>query len=133
MSSHTIEDTIDNINNTIILQSNIHGFGLFANKDIQKNTILGYLDGQIINWNLHKKYNLTFEWNALDNNKLLVRPYRTKYSYINHSRNPNIKIIYDPIRIITIQNIRINEELLLDYRLENLPLEYLNNEGKKYL
>ena len=39
---------IDNICNTMINHSNIHGFGLFATKSIQPNCLLCVLDGQLI-------------------------------------------------------------------------------------
>jgi SET domain-containing protein len=133
MKEINLEDTIDNLKNTYIQKSNVDGYGLFAHTKIDKNTILGYLDGQIIEWELHSKYNLTLEWNAIGNNKLLVRPYRTKYSYINHSREANLLIQYDPIRVIAKRDIVKDEELFLDYRLEPLSNEYIEKKGKFYL
>lgn len=130
---YQICDVINNLHSTYIKKSSINGYGLFAEINIQKNTILGYLDGQIIDWDLHTKYHLTLEWNAINDNKLLVRPYRTKYSYINHLRNANVIIKQNPIRIVTKKDIKKNEELVLDYRLESLPNEYLEKKGKFYL
>ena len=122
---------IDNIPFTKIDKSNIHGFGLFAKKDFKIGEILCILDGQIMNWDfydeLRKKIDLKeyqnyifMEWNALSQDTLLVRAFRTKYSYINHSKTPNIAIKYDPIRIEVVQAIRNNEEILIDYSKEPL-------------
>jgi SET domain-containing protein len=133
MSEITLEDTIDNLKFAYISKSKVHGQGLFSSQAIAKGEVLGYLDGQIIDWELNNKYHLTLEWNSLENNKLLVRPYRTKYSYINHSRTPNLKLFQAPLRVVSIKNISKNEELFLDYREEPLPEEYIEKKGKYYL
>ncbi len=138
---------IDNIAKGYIESSEIHGFGLFAKDYIAKGDILCILDGQIMSWS---KYNeiekksishikesfaeyIFMEWNALDEETLLVRPFRTKYSYINHSRKPNIVIKKFPLRIIALENIDKDVELTLDYRREPLNSEYIKNHGYSYL
>lgn len=137
---------IDNISFSYITNSKIHGFGLFANSKIQKNTILGILDGQVMDWNnynnlldflknefgIYKNY-IFMEWNALDKKTLLVRPFRTKYSYINHSEEPNVEIKYNPIRIETIREIIKDEEILINYKNEPLNDDYLHGYGKSFL
>lgn len=128
-----IEDVIDNVRVSVIKESSVHGYGLFASDRIKAGEILGYLDGQEIPWALHQKYELANEWNALTPDRLLVRPYRTKYSFINHSRQPNLKLEKDPLRIVALTDISINEELTLDYRMEPLPEEYLRTHGQTYL
>lgn len=133
MKENTLEDTIDNLHNTYIKKSEIDGHGLFAETNIQKGTVLGHLDGQIIDWDLHSKYHLTLEWNAIGKNKLLVRPYRTKYSYINHLRDANLVVEQNPTRVVAKRDIEKDEELVLDYRLEPLPNEYIEKKGKFYL
>jgi len=137
---------LDNILFSQIEKSNIHGFGLFSNKNIHKDTIIGILNGQVIDWNeydsiskiLEDKLNIAknyifMEWNALNENTLLVRPFRTKYSFINHSYTPNLEIKYNPIRVVTIKNISKKEEFTLDYLKEPLRKEYLEGHGKTYL
>lgn len=126
---YDIEDVIDNLLNSYISKSNIHGYGLFASENIEDETVLGTLDGQYVDWDLHLEYDFTLEWNAITKNKLLVRPYRTKYSFINHSRTPNLEIKYNPIRIVSIKNIIKNDELTLDYRKEPLPDDYIEKKG----
>lgn len=138
--------TVDNISFSSIKESNIHGFGLFATNNIIKSTIIGNLDGQVMNWDFYdnvvnelkessgrfKNY-IFMEWNALNNNTLLVRPFRTRYSLINHSKIPNLEIKYNPIRIVALKDIKENDEFTLDYSKEPLRKEYLEGHGKTYL
>lgn len=126
-------DVVDNLKFSFIGKSTIHGYGLFASQDIEKGVALGILDGQIVPLILHKKYNLTLEWNAIDESTLLVRPYRTKYSYINHQRQPNLVLLHNPLRVATLRKISTGEEITLDYRLEPLSPEYIESAGKHYL
>lgn len=140
------ENVVENIGFAHILPSPIHGFGLFATENILPGQILGTLDGQVIDWdkydeivkalksNVGNLNNFIFmEWNALSTSTLLVRPFRTKYSYINHSYKPNLKIEYNPIRIVALKKIEKGEEYTLDYTKEPLREEYLNGHGKTYL
>lgn len=127
------EDVVDNLGLCYIANSSIHGYGLFADRDIDKGVVLGSLDGQLIPWRLHRKYNLTLEWNAIDKDTLLVRAYRTKYSYINHQSVPNLVLLYDPLRVVALKRISKGEEMTLDYRKEPLPPEYIESKGKFYL
>ncbi len=124
---------IDNIRNTEIAPSNVHGHGLFCTKDIPPHTVLCELDGQVIPAAVNAGDTLAYEWNALPHELLLVRPVRTKYSYINHSRVPNVEIQYTPIRVVSLRQIKQGEELFLDYRKEPLPKAYLSGHGADYL
>lgn len=147
MITQSIENIINNINFSEIKKSQIHGMGLFSTENILKEQVIGFLDGQIIKWNELKEieknlknisgkdqaHQFFYEWNALTKDTLLVRPIRTKYSYINHSRNPNLEIKYNPIRVIAIKDITKGDELFLDYRKEDLNIEYINGHGASYL
>lgn len=137
---------IDNISFSEIRKSKIHGLGLFATTSIKKDTILGMLDGQVMDWDHYNKLAgkikedlakykdyIFMEWNALDSKTLLVRPFRTKYSYINHSKKPNLEIKYNPMRVVAIKNIEETNEFTLDYTKEPLSQEYLDGHGKTYL
>jgi SET domain-containing protein len=128
-----ISDVVDNLTFTVIKPSKIHGFGLFATKFIGEGTSLGTLDGQIISERLHNKFELTFEWNAIEKDTLLVRPYRTKYSYINHHRTPNLLLVGFPIVVTALHDIQEGQELTLDYRKESLSETYIETTGKYYL
>lgn len=136
---------LDNIPGTIILPSALHGLGLFADTHIPRNTRLCVLDGQIVSYETYhtlrdrldlshsaKDY-LFMEWNALSEGNLLVRMFRTKYSYINHSHTPNTHLIGNPPELWSITAISPGEELLLDYRREALPEAYLQGHGAHYL
>jgi SET domain-containing protein len=140
------KNTLDTIQYTVINKSTLHGFGLFTIRKIYEDTILAILDGQIMsqskyneiekniakNIDIYKNY-FFMEVNILDDKTYLVRPFRTKYSYINHSRIPNVKILQNPLRIIAIRDIESGEELTIDYREEKLSQEYLVREDKQFL
>jgi len=139
-----IENTIDNITKGYISESTIDGFGLFAKNDINIGDILCILDGQVVAFDKYYKIKdnispmidkpyckyIFEEWNVLDEDTLLVRSLRTKYSYINHSKFPNTKIIYHPIRVIATKYISKGEEILIDYRKEPLNKKYINSIGE---
>lgn len=133
---------VDNICGTIIKKSTIHGYGLFAEKVFHPGDILCLLDGQIVSWSSHdkaesdklfKNFNnyLFMEWNALEENALMIRPFRTKYSFINHSRKPNLVLRRYPLAVISGSHIEEGEELTIDYRKEPLNKKYL--EKSTYL
>lgn len=139
------EAVIDNVSPTYIDESSIHGFGLFAAELIQRGSVLGTLDGQIMSWDHYHAVRaalalppeardyLFLEWNALAPDTLLVRAFRTKYSYINHARQPNVELRSRPLEVVALRDIAEGEELLLDYRKEPLNEEYLTGHGSTYL
>lgn len=130
------ENIINNIPGTTIGVSQVHGFGLFAGYEVSKGSLLAILDGQIIPWWLHEEKELTEEWNALPGGRILVRPYRTKYYYVNHSREPNLIVEWGAdgeVSLVAFQRIMVGEEFLLDYRKEPLPETYLKGHGATYL
>ncbi|MBT1074264.1 SET domain-containing protein-lysine N-methyltransferase [Geobacter grbiciae] len=107
-------------------------------KVIPEGTTLTVLDGQHISVAEFRRFNLDYaaahcEWNAVGCGVLLVRPFRTKYGFINHSRRPNLRLERDPLRIVAATEIGKGAELTLDYRNEPLPEEYLLTHGVKYL
>lgn len=139
---------IDNIINTEIKESPLNGYGLFATNKIMKDQVLCILDGQYLNYSFVKKVMeklenneeaqnavkfKELEWNQINNDLLLVRNYPTKYRFINHYRIPNLRILKNPLRVIALEDINIGEELLLDYREEELGDEYLLDHGLTYL
>lgn len=136
----------DNISNTVIEHSSIHGFGLFASTNIPDKKNLCQLDGQVIDATEYSDIENSFsavinglnyfffmECNYLANNQLLVRPLRTKYSYINHSSEANVELQRETMTIVTIREIKAGEELLIDYRKEPLSKEYLARPEKAFL
>lgn len=132
----TAPAVLDNIAHTRIAPSPIHGLGLFSVNPLPAGTILVILDGQVVPWSVYTSTRLCDEWNALPGERLLVRPYRTRYSFINHSRTPNAAVTLLPttqVKLETLRDIRADEEITLDYRNEPLPAEYLATHGRTYL
>lgn len=139
---------IDNIPNTEIKKSKLHGYGLFTNTKIKEGEVLCILDGQYINYDFVKHITKTIEdrkdikdcidiktleWNQINSNLLLVRNHPTKYRFINHYRVPNLRLLQNPLRVTAIKDIEVGEELLLDYREEDLGDSYLLDHGLTYL
>ncbi|MFI3254157.1 MAG: SET domain-containing protein [Eubacteriales bacterium] len=144
MEQNLFADIIDNIKGTYIAPSGVHGMGLFASEEMAQGICLGELDGQVMPWALFDKISgkmqgetfqeaFFMEWNALSKDTLLTRPFRTKYSFINHNRIPNLCLKTEPLRVLTLQKISAHEELFLDYRKEDLSDAYLQGHGKTYL
>lgn len=104
---------INNIRQAEIRQSPIHGLGLFAAEPLGAGVTLCVLDGQRVPWDLYSrtadKLAAPFiEWNALNPDLLLVRYFRTKYSYINHARQPNcvVRMVDDVLTVETLRAVR---------------------------
>jgi len=132
-----------------IRNSPVHGFGLFALRKWSAGEVpCNRLDGQILSYDEYEQLQLRLapalgrlrhffftEWNALPGDMLLARPFRTYYSYINHSPEPNLKIASDDGRLslVVIRDIGKDEEFTLDYRLEPLPRGYFETPYSGYL
>ena len=127
---------INNIAHTEIRPSPIHGFGLFATESLGAGYELAKLDGQIISHEFfqemktrlslpaHSKDSVFMEWNFLTNKRMLIRMFKTKYNYINHSRRPNCKLLGHPPTLWSVENIEEGEELTLDFHDESLRNGY---------
>ncbi|MCX8167376.1 MAG: SET domain-containing protein [Candidatus Micrarchaeota archaeon] len=137
---------VDNIPDTYIAPSEIHGMGLFAGRDFAKGEVLTKLDGMMLKEEEfyrirdsleflpdNVKNYIFMEWTAVEQERLLVRPFRTKYSFINHSRTPNLKINFDTLEVVTLTDIKKDTELTLDYREEKLSDDYIRQHGCSYL
>ncbi len=119
-----------------IRRSPIHGWGLFATRDIHELEILCLLDGQVVDWDSYAATQqespygaatgaIFTEWNALDQHTLLARALRTSYGYINHSRTPNLALRQAPLVLMARSRIEAGQELTLDYRAEPLRDAYV--------
>ncbi|KXS55407.1 MAG: hypothetical protein AWU57_186 [Marinobacter sp. T13-3] len=130
-------DVVNNIADTRIQVSDIHGYGLFAEKVITEGSVLARLDGQVVSYDFNARTADFTEWNALPGNRILVRPYRTKYSFINHSRTPNCRVRMDDRHNVVVVEALLDvvpgAELTLDYRKEPLPDSYVSAEVGAYL
>jgi diguanylate cyclase (GGDEF)-like protein len=136
--SFVMDNTIDNIKDSEIRYSTLHGFGLFATNSLKKGTVICELTGQIMTKLTYQKlvHNLTplikdmqfyflMECNHINDPEcLMVRSFRTKWSYVNHCINPNCYFDISKSQLITIKDIQENEEITFDYRTEPLSNEY---------
>jgi hypothetical protein len=132
-----------------IRNSPVHGFGLFALREWFAGEVpCNRLDGQVLSHDEYEQLQLRMapalgrmrhfffmEWNALPGDMLLARPFRTYYSFINHSPEPNLKVASDDgfLSLVVTRNIRKDEEFTLDYRLEPLPRGYFDKPYSGYL
>ncbi len=114
-----------------VKRSKIHGTGVFATKDIKKNTpIIEYIgerisksEGDRRSERRLKKYlnsNTTGSVYIFELNKkydIDGSPYYNKARYLNHSCDPNceVEIKNDKIWIISLKKIYKNDELTYDY------------------
>jgi len=102
----------------IIKKSRIHGYGVFASKDINKDEIVLISGGVILPKKDLKKYqkengNLGLQ---IDDSFYIVPISRSeiKNGGVNHSCNPNIGF-YGDVIIKAIKDIKKGEELSIDY------------------
>lgn len=132
-----------------IRDSPVHGFGLFALRKWSAGEVpCDRMDGQILSHDEYEQLQVRMapalgrmrhfffmEWNALPDDMLLARPFRTSYSYINHSPEPNLKVSGngDRLSLIILRDIQPDEEFTLDYRLEPLPRGYFETPYSGYL
>ena len=138
-----ISKVVNNIEAGTILESPLHGFGLWANRDIEADEVLCVLDGQLIDYDKFesltaRRQDLPYiEWNAIEGDRILVRMFRTKYSFINHSRTPNCQVSQGEDSFIYVlalnEKIKAGNEMTIDYRREPLPLKYIDGHGRNYL
>jgi hypothetical protein len=132
-----------------IRNSPVHGFGLFALRKWSAGEVpCNRLDGQVLSHDEYEQLQLRMapalgrmrhfffmEWNALPDDMLLARPFRTSYSFINHSPEPNLKVSFDGnyLSLVVLRDIQTDEEFTLDYRLEPLPRGYFETPYSGYL
>jgi SET domain-containing protein len=134
-----LENVIDNIEHTEIKPSELHGFGLFAKYDMPKHKVLCKLTGQIMTKQTYTglverltpylddlSFYFLMECNHVPNpDMLMVRSFRTKWSYVNHSTEPNCEFEIDTGILYAKREIKAGEELTFDYRVEPLDSTYL--------
>lgn len=130
--NHVAGGHLHTIDRTEVRKSEIHGRGLFATAPVAAGTVLGALDGQLVDPIAHPEVVDTLEWNAITPSSLLVRPIRTSYGYMNHSEHPNVAIDADGRRVWAHAPIEAGEELTIDYFAQPVPECYLqSNEAQR--
>ncbi|GAA6133240.1 hypothetical protein NBRC116188_00290 [Oceaniserpentilla sp. 4NH20-0058] len=89
-----------------VKESTTHGKGLFAKKDISKNSIIGELQGApSLSDDLHVL------WMNDGKDKFKVT---NELKYINHNKKPNVAY-YDDYTVTALTNIKAGSELFHDY------------------
>jgi hypothetical protein len=73
------------------------------------------------------------EWNALPDERLLVRPLRTSYGFINHCFEPNVEIGPDYRTIRALRAIAVGKELTLDDAAQPVPKGYLERDDTGFM
>jgi len=91
---------------TQVKDSDLHGKGLFAAANIQKNTIIGTLEGKTINTD-----GLHVLWMNDGQDKFKVE---NDLKYINHSKQANVAY-YDDFTVVALSDISQGQELLHNY------------------
>lgn len=119
---------IDNIENTEIKESKIHGYGLFATKSIRKDQYLCNIQGQIITRTQYKellesgKYpkECFIEKYNIDQNRVAMMFVRSKYGYINHAETSNIRseLVGTSLYVYAACDIKAGEEITDVYNLK---------------
>ena len=112
---------------THVKKSAVSGYGLFASKDINKGDLV--IDYRMFpkDWKKILYTDLTPEqirrnWYVMLNDEECITSDKwSKFSYINHSREPNCDWILSIHKIIANRDIKQDEELFIDYRLEPRP------------
>jgi hypothetical protein len=117
----------DNGPGTYVKKSGVEGFGLFASKDFSPGDVVVDYNLFPASWYKMKYADLTQEQIArnayvmIDSEHCLTNDKRSKFSFINHSREPNCDWIIRDRVIVAAQPIFQDEELFIDYRMEPRP------------
>lgn len=112
---------------TYVKASSVEGFGLFTSKDIKKDELV--IDYRLFpkDWCKVRYIDLNEEqirknWYVmLNDDDCITSDKYSKFSYINHSREPNCDWKLTMHKIIANRDIPKDEELFIDYRLEPRP------------
>jgi len=130
---YKMKDPIPTIKDVEILPSLIHGKGLFTTRERTCGEVITVLDGQLVQHNDDIDFLLTYEWNAISNTDILLRPLWTYYGYINHSSNCNLTFNLYTHTLITLTDIPAGTEMTIDYLEHGFPESYLTSSHGVYL
>ena len=114
---------IDNAPDTRVLRSKIEGCGLFATKDFAVGEIIVDFRGFDQYWfripfkSLDPKQ-ISRNWYIPDGDYCYTCDKSSKFTYINHSREPNCSWHIADKLVKAAREIKKDEELTIDYRLE---------------
>jgi hypothetical protein len=128
-----MDSFIQTIPNTVERKSTRNGNGLFTIVARQKGEVLCKLDGEVIQHNNDQALLTSTEWNAIDDDRILLRRNATSYVMINHGSRPNLTIDVGTFEMRAMRDIAKDEELVLDYLENGFPQAYLNSDRCAYL
>lgn len=125
---HNRPKFINNIKNTAVIESPVHGYGLFATSNIKKGSLLCELSGQIITKKQFEKImssnlypiELFIEKHQISDELMMITPFRTSYSFINHSVEiENLIEVYEygRVKVYASDDIYNGAEILSKYNL----------------
>lgn len=117
----------DDAPDTHVEKSNVSGYGLFASKDFNKGDLV--IDYRMFPRDWYKilyiqlsEEQIRKNWYVmLSDEECITSDKWSKFSYINHSREPNCDWVLSIHKIIANRDIKAGEELFIDYRLEPRP------------
>jgi len=117
----------DDAPHTYVKESTVEGYGLFAAKDFIKHELV--IDYRLFPRDWKKKLftelseeQIRKNWYVmLSDEECIASDKWSKFSYINHSREPNCAWVLSIHKIIANRDIKKDEELFIDYRLEPRP------------
>lgn len=124
---------LETIADAHVAPSRIHGLGLFSLRSRTRGELVCRLDGQEINPDAWPAILFTLEWNAVSEDRLLVRGVRTSYGFVNHNRAPNLQIDSAGRLVRALTDLAAGDELTLDYTKQPLPKAYLADPRAAYL
>ena len=112
---------------TYVKESAVEGYGLFAAKDIRKDDLV--IDYRLFprDWKkvlfteLSEEQASKHRYVMLDDEECITSSKLSKFSYINHSREPNCDWALSIHKIIANRDIKKDEELFIDYRSAPRP------------
>ena len=118
---------IDNAPDCYVMSSRVHGMGLYAGKNFVKGEVLLDMtpyrkEFYKIRYDQLNEYQISRNWYVqIDEENCLTFDRFSKFGYLNHSRNPSADWLVDEYLIIAKKDIKQNEEITVDYRLEQRP------------
>jgi SET domain-containing protein len=110
------------------LPSNIHGLGIFAVEDINKNEIIAIKKGSYLTKKEMGDLDIEFGFGIQIDDALFIahknkEELKKNFVYINHNCNPNCGMKGNNGEVISIRDIKNGEELTIDYAM------FMNNNS----
>lgn len=125
LSEADLANLVDNAPKCQPGKSTVDGYGLIAAEPIAaREIIIDFSDPQIYrettfdaleSWRLEGG-----KYTGISEQRCIVSDQMTKYSLLNHSRNPNAITHFKERQVVALRNIQPGEEVTVDYRRESV-------------